>query len=206
MFGNVAAMTSVDSRRPGRPRSEVARTAILSATLELAAAHGPQGLRMDAIAKRAGVSKETLYRWWRSKTEVMLEALAEQGQATIPLPDTGSLAGDLRAFLRDTVASADSTTQRLLRALASEAAANAEFARLVRARFIDRRRAALSTLLNRAVARRELTRADAKIAIDLIYGSLWYRLIFDVAPLDRKWADAVVRVIAPAPPSEPGAR
>jgi AcrR family transcriptional regulator len=189
--------TAPDQRQPGRPRSEEARRAILAATLELAAEHGPRGIHMDAIAKRAGVSKETLYRWWRSKTEVVLEALADYGRATIPLPDTGSLAGDLRAFLRATAASADATTQRLLRALAAEAAADAGFAALVRERFLATRRADLRRLLDRGVKRGELSRGEAKIALDLIYGALWYRLIFELGPLDDRWADAVARTIGP---------
>src|SRR3954471_14742269 len=177
-------MTAEPARRPGRPRSEKARHAILEATLELASEQGPQGLRMDAIAKKAGVSKETLYRWWRSKAEVLLEALAERGEETIPLPDKGSLLADLRGFMRATARSADAPTQRILRTLAAEAAADPDFAALARDRFLERRRAALSEILQRAVKRGELSRAEAATALDLVYGSLWYRLIFDIGPLD----------------------
>jgi AcrR family transcriptional regulator len=152
---------------------------------------------MDGIARRAGVSKETLYRWWRSKTEVVLEALAERGEETIPSTDTGSLAGDLRLFLRATAAAVDPTTLRLLRTLAGAAAGDQAFAHLVRDRFIGRRRAALKEILERGVARGELSRAEVGIVTDLIYGSLWYRVIFDVAPLDNRWADAAARATAP---------
>jgi len=151
---------------------------------------------MEAIAKRAGVSKETLYRWWRSKTEVVLEALAEHGQRTIPLPDTGSLADDLRAFLRATVDSADPTTVRLLHAIAAAAAADQGVAHQVRDQFLITRREALGKLLERAVSRGEITGHYAAMAVDLVYGSLWYRLIFDVGPLDYGWADAVAAAIA----------
>src|SRR5919198_2148512 len=106
-------MTAEPARRPGRPRSEEARRAILAAALELAAEEGPQGLRMDAIAKRAGVSKETLYRWWRSKAEVLLEALAERGEREIPIPHSGELAADLRRFMRATARALDPPTQRI---------------------------------------------------------------------------------------------
>jgi AcrR family transcriptional regulator len=152
---------------------------------------------MDAIAKRAGVSKETLYRWWRSKTEVVLEALTQQSLTTIPLPDTGSLRGDLNTFLRATVASADDTTLRLLRALAAEAAGDPAFAELVTRRFLATRRAALSELLQRGVQRGELTSRQAAIAVDLIYGSLWYRLIFRFAALDSSWAQDITDTLAP---------
>jgi AcrR family transcriptional regulator len=188
-------VTGEPVRKPGRPRSEEARRAILEAALELASEHGPQGLRMDAIAKKAGVSKETLYRWWRSKAEVLLEALAERGQETIPLRDKGSLQADLRAFMRATARSADAPTQRILRALAAEAAADPEFAALARDRFLERRRAALGEVLQRSVERGELSRAEAATALDLIYGSLWYRLIFDIGPLDDDWAKGVANAI-----------
>jgi AcrR family transcriptional regulator len=183
-------------RGPGRPRSEEARRAILAATLELAAEHGPRGIRMEAIAKKAGVSKETLYRWWHSKAEVVLEALADRGDETIPVPDTGSLPKDLRMFLRATVASADPTVARLLRALAAEAASDPAMAELIRERFVDRRRAALGTILERAARRGEIGKADAALALDLVYGSLWYRLIFGIAPLDNAWADRAAKAIA----------
>jgi AcrR family transcriptional regulator len=181
--------------RPGRPRSEQARRAVLSATLELAGELGPRGLSMDAIARRAGVSKETLYRWWPSKTEVVLEALATRGEETIPIPDTGSLRSDLRVFLRSTVDSAQPTTVLLLRALGAEAATDSGMAQLIRERFIESRRSALGQVLTRAVRRGEITRAQSAMMVDLVYGSLWYRLIFELAPVDRKWADGVANTL-----------
>lgn len=170
--------------------------------MELAAAEGPASLHMEAIAKRAGVSKETLYRWWHSKTEVILDAMAEYGQQAVPVPDTGTLLGDLREFLRATADSADPPTVRVLRHLAAAAAADEGEALQIRDRFLARRRAALGELLDRAVARGEIEAGHAALARDLIYGSLWYRIIFDIAPLDTLWADAIARVLAP--PRTPG--
>ena len=195
-FGNVRLVMTPEARRAGRPRSERARQAVLNAVLELAAEEGAAGLNMEAIAKRAGVSKETLYRWWRSKTEVVLDALAERGQRTIPLPDTGSLHKDLRTFLRSTIDSAEPSTVQLLHAIAAAAATDESVAVDVRDRFLATRRAALRQLLDRGVARAEITAAQAALAIDLIYGSMWYRLIFRVGPLDYGWADSVARMIA----------
>jgi AcrR family transcriptional regulator len=188
-------MTGEEKRKPGRPRSEQARQAILAAALALAAEQGPAGLNMEAIAKRAGVSKETLYRWWHSKTEVMLDAMAEHGQQTIPLPDTGTLRGDLREFLRATVNSADPATVRLLYSIAAAAAADQGAAEQIRDRFLLARRAHLGQLLQRGVDRGELDRRRAALALDLIYGSMWYRLIFRTGPLDYQWADAVAEEI-----------
>lgn len=199
-------MSPEDRRAPGRPRSETARRAILAATLELAGELGPRGLQMEAIARRAGVSKETLYRWWHSRAEVLLEALAERGEQTIPLPDTGSLGTDLREFLRATAVSADPATRQLLRALAAEAASDPAFAELARVTFLARRRAALAELLHRAIARQELTEAGADVWVDLIYGSLWYRLVFGVGPLDDTWADAIADAVTGSGPAVDRAR
>jgi AcrR family transcriptional regulator len=189
-------VTGIPARRPGRPRSERARQAVLAAALALAAEEGPAGLHMEAISKRAKVSKETLYRWWHSKTEVILDALAERGQQAIPVPDTGTLRADLSAFLRATVDSADPGTVRLLHHLAVAAASDESVADQVRDRFLATRRAALGQILELAVARGEITSAYAALAIDLVYGSMWYRLIFRVGPLDYTWADEVAAAIA----------
>lgn len=192
-------MESRTERKVGRPRSERARRAVLSATLELAAERGPNGLTMEAIARRAGVSKETVYRWWRSKAEIVLEALAQHGEEAIPVPDSGSFAADLRTFLRATADALDPPTQQLLRSLASAAAADESFAGTVREQFIARRRDALAELLTRAVERGELTNAGAAASLDLIFGSLWYRLIFRVGLLDRDWANELTDTIALPP-------
>jgi AcrR family transcriptional regulator len=174
--------------RVGRPRSEISRRAILDAALALAAEHGAPGLSMDAIARRAAVSKETWYRWWRSKADVLLEALAERGEREIPIPDTGDLATDLRAFMRATARALDEPTQRALRTLAAQAAAEAGFAEDVRDRVIVHRRAALAAVLQQSV--------------DRIFGSLWYRLIFAIGPLDRRWADTVTDLVVAAVPGD----
>jgi AcrR family transcriptional regulator len=189
-------MGAATKRPVGRPRSEAARSAILAAALELAAEHGTAGLAMEAVARRAGVSKETLYRWWRSKADVLLEALAERGEREIPIPDSGELAADLRRFMRATARALDPPTQRILRALAAEAASDLAVAARVREAFLSRRRGALATILERAVERGELSAEQAAIALDLAFGSLWYRLVFATGPLDRGWADSVADALA----------
>jgi AcrR family transcriptional regulator len=166
--------------------------------MALAAEHDASAITMDAIAKRAGVSKDTLYRWWRSRTEVVLEALAERGQETIAVPDLGSLDADLRAFLHATSASATVPTQRLLRLIASEAAQDQHTAMLVRERFVDSRRAALRAVLAHAVQRGELDGTRIELLTDLIYGSLWYRVVFAIGPLDQVWADGIVEMLGPS--------
>ncbi len=133
---------------------------------------------------------------------MLLEAAAERGAEEIPLPDTGSLRGDLQRFLRATAELADEPTVRLLRSIAAEAATDAAFADLARERFLSRRRGALASLLDRAVRRGELPASQVAATVDLVFGSLWYRVIFGVGPVDGAWADGVVDVLS-APATAP---
>ena len=189
-------MTIAEARPPGRPRSQPARQAILAAAMEIASERGPERLTMEGIADRAGVSKETLYRWWRSRTGVLLEALSEYGEQAVPVPATGSLDADLRSFMRETAAALDPPTRRILRTLAAGAAADTAAADQVREQFLVRRRAALAAILQAARDRGQLPAEPAvETLLDLAFGSLWYRLIFAIGPLDQDWADAVTSAI-----------
>lgn len=99
--------------------------------------------------------------------------------------------------MRATVDSVEPATGRLLRAIAAAAASDEATADQVRDRFLAARRAALGQILERAVSRGEIASDYSALALDLIYGSMWYRLIFRVAPLDYTWADAIAVAIPP---------
>src|SRR5438874_11732549 len=89
-------------RRPGRPRSEATRMAIEAAALAELKERGYASLTIEGIAARAGAGKQTIYRWWQSKADVVLDAMLELAAARIKIPDTGNLQDDLRSFLSDT--------------------------------------------------------------------------------------------------------
>src|SRR5215212_6785424 len=127
------------TRSPGRPRSESARRAVLGATTELIEREGYARVTMESIARRARVSKQTVYRWWPSKAAILLEALNEGAAAVSPLRDTGSFETDLRTFLRSTVAGA-ARNGRLLAALMAEAQFDDDLAEAFRSGFLARRR------------------------------------------------------------------
>ena len=84
----------------GRPRSEQADRAIMAAALELLAERGLAGMSIEEVAARAGVGKATIYRRWSSKGALALDAFLAEFEQQQPLPDTGSLRGDLAAELR----------------------------------------------------------------------------------------------------------
>jgi AcrR family transcriptional regulator len=184
------------TRRPGRPRSEAARLAILRATHDELLEHGYGRLTMEGIAARAGVGKQTIYRWWRSKAEVVLDALLNVASKGIPIPDEGTLEADLSAFLRRTFGLQESARPVLVGLLA-QSLLDPDFADAFRDRFLAGRRAALRTMLDRAVARGEIS-ADADLGLlqDVAYGVLWYRLLFRHAPLDDEAARDISSLIA----------
>src|SRR6516162_2985191 len=108
--------------RPGRKRSEQSRLAILTAAYELAGDIGYARLTVEGIAARAGTGKQTIYRWWPSKADVVLDALATKADLHIPIPDEGSFAADLREFLLASFAlGSQATLIGILRALMAEA-------------------------------------------------------------------------------------
>jgi AcrR family transcriptional regulator len=181
------------STGPGRKRSEEARRAILDVAVELLRTRGYGNVTVDDIAAQAGVGKQTIYRWWRSKADVVLEALADHASATIPVPDTGGLEGDLTAFLSSTfrALSGPQSLAAVMRGLMAQAQLDEEFADRFRT-YIEGRRGVLRSLLVRAVARGELAPdVEVELLVDMLFGAMWYRLLLGHAPLGRRAAAAL---------------
>jgi AcrR family transcriptional regulator len=184
-----------EAPRRGRPRSEKARLAILEAAAELLLERGLSAVSMDAVAERAGVSKATIYRWWRTKETLALDALYnEWATAAPPARSTGSLRGDLLALLRPWVRLASSRPYgRVISALLTEAQMDPEFAAIYQSRFVEPRREQGRAVFRHAMERGEIP-ADTKIevALDLLYGPLYHRLLHGHAPLNDRFLRDVV--------------
>lgn len=197
--------STAEARGRGRPRSEKAQKAILAAAIDLLLEQGLHAMSMDAVAERAGVSKATIYRWWPSKELLALDALATEWQVTSPdaTRDTGSLRGDLLARLRPWLRLLrDKPYGRVVAGLVATAQADAEFAELYLERFVRPRRDAMRPILLRAIDRGEIPRnIDLEVALDLIYGPIYHRMLHGHAPLDERFArnlvDTIMAGIAP---------
>lgn len=173
-------------RRPGRKRSAESRAAILSAALELFGESGYPGLTVEGIAARAGCGKQTIYRWWPSKADVLLEALAESADLHIGSEGHGSYRADLRDFLVETFTLAQhAPITDVLRVLMAETQLDPAFGARFRAGLIQRRRDALGRVLARAAERGDLPPGlRLTTVLDLVFGILWYRLLAVPAPMD----------------------
>ena len=189
---------TAEARQRGRPRSERARTAILEAASELLLARGLSAVSMDAVAERAGVSKATIYRWWPTKETLALDALYTEWAAARPHPrDTGSLRGDLLSLLRPWARLASSRPYgRVVAALLTEAQTDPVFAAEYRERFVEPRRQQAREIFRRAIERGEIP-ADTKVevALDLLYGPLYHRLLHGHAPLNDRFVREVIDMV-----------
>jgi AcrR family transcriptional regulator len=184
--------------RPGRKRSEESRVAILTAAFELIGEVGYAGLTIEGIAARSGAGKQTVYRWWPSKADVLLDALATKADMHVPIPDEGSYRADLRAFLTATFAMGrKQQVIDVLRALMAHAQIDAEFGERFRASFLQRRRDALGIILERAQARGDLPPGRSPGTVtEIVFGVVWYRLLATGRPLDDQLVNELVNTLA----------
>jgi AcrR family transcriptional regulator len=198
----------MQTERPmGRPRDTRADRAILSATLELIADVGVHEFRTEDVAARAKVGKGAIYRRYRSKDDLVTAAVGALVSEEIAIPDTGSTREDLGVLMREAVELyCGSLAGRLMPNLVGAMAQKPELARAVRESFLAGRRAALAGVLERGVERGDLRPdLDVELALDVLGGPLFYRLLITGGPLDAQLAegvaDLIVRGFAPDAPS-----
>ena len=182
----------------GRPRSQRARNAILHSAAELLLERGLDSVSMDAVAEQAGVSKATIYRWWPTKEALALDALyAEWAEASTESPETGSLRGDLLALLLPWVHQLGKRPYaRIMSALITRARSDPAFAAAYLERLMLPRREVARVVLERARDRGELNLAvNIEVALDLLYGAVYHRLLHAHGPLNDEFVGDVVETI-----------
>jgi AcrR family transcriptional regulator len=186
-------------QRRGRPRRAETGQAIVDATLALLAEYGFQATTVDAIAERAGVAKNTIYRRWDSKEELIADALDQLTRPEIDVSESASVYELLREHARDLARIvADPQVRRILPDMLGELQRNRAFAVTFAERLLRPRRAAMVDSLRRAVERGELRRnADVELIADLLGGPPFVRVLlpFDVPEMTEHDADVLVDTI-----------
>ncbi len=180
--------------RPGG-RSARVRAAVLSATLAELAERGYEGLSVEAIAARAGVHKTTVYRRWPERPTLILDALLELSERTVPLPDCGSLRADVLALAKSIAANLSSpevaAVLRALLAARREPAIAAAVDRYWRARFD-----LVAEVVRRGTTRGELPAGvSADLLIEALIGPLYLRALVTGEELDEPFVAGVVDLV-----------
>ncbi|SCF77295.1 TetR/AcrR family transcriptional regulator [Streptomyces sp. Ncost-T10-10d] len=175
-------------------RSERSRRAILEAALELCTEKGYGRVTVEAIAARAGVSKKTIYRWWPSKSAVMLEAFTDALVGTTPFVDTGDIAADLRANVMGAVKLLSTPPYGPAYAgILSEVHHDDALAETVRTKLIDPRFDEAVARLRRAQEQGQIPPgADLPLAVEMLYGPVYYRHVLRKPVQDEETIAALV--------------
>jgi AcrR family transcriptional regulator len=187
--------------KPGRPRAESLDTAILDAAAELVTAEGYHAASIEAIARRAGTTRQAVYRRHASLAQILIAAMGRRFGLD-PAPDTGSLRGDLLAVQRNQVEFfADPLVMRTLPGLLDEAASDTELGSQFFDAFVAPRRQSTARALQRAVQRGETRPGfDTDWICDLLTGPLLMRAFLPTGSIDEKLAqltvDAALDVLA----------
>ena len=151
---------------------------------------------MEAVARAAGVSKSTIYRHWPSREVLVLEAFTHKTVDAAPVPHSGDVAADLRAYLAHLAYCLDfGGAATTIAGLILDAGEDAEFASLFRDVLLRERRDGFRTLLTRGQRRGEVRRdLDVEVAVDAVYGAVHHRLLVSGQPIDGSFVTALVDV------------
>jgi AcrR family transcriptional regulator len=164
----------------GNVRNPATHAAILDAAHDLLAEQGYAGVSMEAVARRAGAGKPTLYRWWPTKSALLIELYErEKDRVLAEIPDLGSaqkemllLLKSLHRFWRKTPAG------QAFRSILAEAQGDEAALRQLRDDFLQRSRVTHHAILDRAIARGEIAAGtDKEFLLDIFYGYSWFRLL-----------------------------
>lgn len=181
-------------------RSDRSRRAILDAALALVGEVGYNRLTVEAIAARAGVGKQTIYRWWPSKAAVLLDASltlaadAETEGGWAGFPDTGDLAADLKLVLRATVDEfGDPKYEAPARALAAAGATDPALGARFTEQLLEPQLALYEERLRTAREAGLLAPdTDLRLTVEMLLGPLTYRWLLRTGPLTHAYTDALV--------------
>src|SRR5215468_6909751 len=193
--GGVTESATAPARRPDR-RAERSRQAIRAATLQLLGHEGDVGaLTVEAVAARSGVAKTTIYRHWRDKWELALDAIMIDMLPRFEKPvDVGDTRSELLTFVNSVVNIWSATPfGAAMQGLVSQIATDPDLARVYREQVVQPRLDQLAPVIERGIARGDLRAGtEVRLVHELLVGQIFYRLLLSGAPLDRSLGPRLV--------------
>jgi len=183
----------------GRPRDPRTRAAILTAARGLLEKGGLTSVTIEAIANRAGVSRPTIYRYWPNAPAVAMAAFLDASGAPAAGRAGRSPLAALRAQLHAVADAFAAPAGRSVAAMVAAAQSETELAKAFRNEFIARNRDAARLMLERCIEEKLVSPpADLDLALDQVFGALFYRLLMGHAPITRGFVDQLLDSVIPA--------
>lgn len=179
--------------KTGPKRDLDAEQRVLDATRDLICERGPNRVSINEIATAAGVGKQTIYRWWPSKTAVVIDALERMFESESPFPQTGSAYDDIRTQMRRVATVFASPTGSIIRELVADSQGDPDIAEQFRSRFFTERRIRAAAAIQAGIDNGELRNdLDIETVIDVLYAPLWLRMLIEHQPLSPSAADRIL--------------
>jgi len=176
-------MPEINSREAGRPRDKQSHQKILRTAIQLVKRDGYNNVTIKSIAAEAKVGRQTIYRWWNTKADIMLEAILETLRSD-PI-DTSSV----EAFFIGTFILARGTIGEIVVGLMADAQGDPDLLAQVKTQLIDQRRLVLMRILDyQAKQANSVYTAPVDTIVDMLFGAMWYRLLDHHAAVDAKLA------------------
>jgi AcrR family transcriptional regulator len=171
--------------------------AIVDATQELLVERGYRELTIEGVAARAGVGKQTIYRWWPSKAALVLEAYLAGSDAIAQPSESGATLEDVRALLHWLIeVLAEPIGGRVVAGLVADLQHDPDLAEGFHRDVVPARRRAMLAVLERGRERGELqANTDLELAVDALHGAVFYRLLFSGEPLDSEFTERLARQV-----------
>jgi AcrR family transcriptional regulator len=178
-----------DLFRPGRPRSEKSRKAILDAARKLLMQQSMNELSIEAIAKKAKVGKTTIYRWWPSKAAVAMEAFLEQPSIQHVTPNKENATDSVVFIIESMIRQLRGHNGRIIAGIIAESQSDASVLDLMYERFLKDRVGALYDAIEWGQQNGEIRQMDLDIAVDMVLGPLFVRILSGDNGIDESFAE-----------------
>lgn len=191
------ALAEDKDNKKGRPRSDASKRAILDATRRLLNHTTVQKLSIEAIAKKAGVGKTTIYRWWPSKASVAMDAIFTQPgfQNVLPTPKTAE--EGIYAQLEKVVGQLNGKNGRIVAQIISEIQDDYEAVESFHKRFMQERCFQLAKLVDQGIKSGEFrSDIDIETTVDTLMGPIIFRLMSGLV-MTEDYADKIIAAIMP---------
>jgi AcrR family transcriptional regulator len=185
---------AAEESRAGRPRSDKSRKAILDSTRRLLNSNSLSQLSIEAIANKAGVGKTTIYRWWPNKASIAMEAFLEQPGTQNILPTTATQAEAVTKQLESMIRQLRGQNGRIIAGIIAESQADASVLDLLYEKFLKERVGNLMRYVEAGKKNGEFNaELDTDIAMDMLLGPLFLRVLSGESALDNNFAEKYPR-------------